>query len=154
MKALRLAAMLLLCVPLAAQWLNYKTPGVPRTRDGKPKLNAPAPRTVDGHPDLTGVWMHETTTVAEVRRLFGDRFDDDFLGDRAHLSTERTHGLVCGGCRIRRPDGWGGRGRGGRCHQPCRRFLATRVACMHRTQMCFRFRALAYRATQIGRVQQ
>jgi hypothetical protein len=55
----------------AAQWLNYKTPGVPRTRDGKPKLDAPAPRGVEGHPDLTGVWMHELTPVAEVRRLFG-----------------------------------------------------------------------------------
>jgi len=24
-----------------AQWLNYPTPGVPRTPDGKPKLDAP-----------------------------------------------------------------------------------------------------------------
>src|SRR6266853_1614335 len=59
-----------------AQWLNYPAPGTPRTRDGKPNLAAPAPRAPDGKPDLTGVWMHETTTVAEVRRLFGDRFND------------------------------------------------------------------------------
>lgn len=44
--------------------------------DGKPDLAAPAPRAPDGKPDLTGVWMHEITTVAEVRRLFGDRFED------------------------------------------------------------------------------
>src|SRR5258706_13403570 len=43
-------------VPLAAQWLNYPTPGVPRTAYGKPNLSAPAPRTADGKPDLSGVW--------------------------------------------------------------------------------------------------
>ena len=37
--------------------------------------SAPAPRATDGKPDLTGVWMHETTTVAEVKRLFGNAFD-------------------------------------------------------------------------------
>jgi len=59
-----------------AQWLNFPTPGVPRTRDGKPNLTTPAPRTADGKPDLTGVWMHETTTVVEVKRLFGNSLDD------------------------------------------------------------------------------
>jgi hypothetical protein len=59
-----------------AQWLNFPTPGTPRTHDGKPNLAAPAPRAADGKPDLTGVWMHEITTVAEVRRLFGNRFED------------------------------------------------------------------------------
>jgi hypothetical protein len=62
---------------MSAQWLNYKTPGVPRRPDGTPKLDSPAPRTVDGHPDLTGVWMHELTPVAEVRRLFGPTIDDE-----------------------------------------------------------------------------
>lgn len=58
-----------------AQWLNYAPPGTPRNRDGKLNLKAPAPRTADGKPDLTGVWMHEITPVAEVKRLFGNRFD-------------------------------------------------------------------------------
>ena len=40
----------------AAQWLNYKTPGIPRLADGKPDLSAPAPRTADGKPDLSGIW--------------------------------------------------------------------------------------------------
>jgi hypothetical protein len=42
--------------PLAAQWLEHRTPGLPRTADGKPNLTAPAPRTADGKPDLTGLW--------------------------------------------------------------------------------------------------
>src|SRR5438552_3358004 len=45
-----------LAVPLSAQWLNYPTPGVPRTVDGTPNLSAPTPRTADGKPDLSGVW--------------------------------------------------------------------------------------------------
>jgi hypothetical protein len=43
-------------MPAAAQWLNYRTPGLPRTVDGKPNLSAPAPRMADGKPDLSGVW--------------------------------------------------------------------------------------------------
>src|SRR6201997_4113976 len=46
----------LLSAPLAAQWLTIKTPGIPRTPDGKPNLSAPAPRTADGKPDLSGIW--------------------------------------------------------------------------------------------------
>ena len=45
-----------LSVPLAAQWLNQPTVGIPRTPDGKPNLAAPAPRTPDGKPDLSGLW--------------------------------------------------------------------------------------------------
>jgi hypothetical protein len=54
-----------------AQWLNYPTPGIPRTRDGKPNLAAPAPRAADGRPDLSGVWLHELTSVEEMKRLYG-----------------------------------------------------------------------------------
>jgi len=60
-----------------AQWLNFPTPGTPRTRDGKPNLAAPVPRALDGKPDLSGVWMHETTSVADVKRLFGSQYDAD-----------------------------------------------------------------------------
>src|SRR5438876_1969555 len=43
-------------MPGSAQWLNYPTPGIPRTPDGKPNLSAPAPRTPDGKPDFSGIW--------------------------------------------------------------------------------------------------
>jgi hypothetical protein len=50
------SAVIVLALPLAAQWLHYPTPGIPRTADGKPDLSAPTPRTADGKPDLSGVW--------------------------------------------------------------------------------------------------
>src|SRR5215469_3087231 len=54
---LLMAAMLAIAsVPTTAQWLNYPTPGIPRTVNGKPNLSAPAPKTTDGKPDLTGLW--------------------------------------------------------------------------------------------------
>jgi hypothetical protein len=65
----------LLATGAQAQWLNYPTPETPRMRDGKPNLAAHTPRALDGKPDLSGVWMHELTSVAEVKRLFGNRFD-------------------------------------------------------------------------------
>jgi hypothetical protein len=56
---IRLAFCAALCLPAAAQWLDYPTPGIPRTPGGKPNLTAPAPRTADGKPDLSGLWEHK-----------------------------------------------------------------------------------------------
>ena len=50
------AMVIALASAASAQWLNYPTPGIPRTPDGKPNLAAPAPHTSDGKPDLSGVW--------------------------------------------------------------------------------------------------
>jgi hypothetical protein len=55
----------------SAQWLNYRDPKTPRTKDGKPNLSAPAPR-ANGRPDLSGVWQTEPTPPEEMKRLFGD----------------------------------------------------------------------------------
>jgi hypothetical protein len=58
-------------VHLSGQWLNYVPPGTP-LKDGKANLAAPAPRSASGKPDLTGVWMHEPTSLAEMKRIFGN----------------------------------------------------------------------------------
>ena len=57
-----------------AQWLNYPSPGTPRTSDGKPNLSAKAPRGSNGKPDLSGVWQTELSPPGEIERLFGDNF--------------------------------------------------------------------------------
>jgi hypothetical protein len=53
-----------------AQWLNYPTPGTPRTKDGNPDLLAKAPRT-NGRPDLSGVWQVEPPAKGEIERMLG-----------------------------------------------------------------------------------
>ncbi|MGH9645988.1 MAG: hypothetical protein ACRD4E_04145 [Bryobacteraceae bacterium] len=55
---MRLLFPILLASSLSAQWLHYPTAGVPKTRDGKPNLAAPAPKTADRKPDLTGMWFN------------------------------------------------------------------------------------------------
>ena len=78
-------------VTAQAQWLNFSTPGVPRTADGKPNLSAPAPRTADGKPDLSGVWMHETTTIAEMKRLFGPIVDAEIKTSVPGMEIDTVH---------------------------------------------------------------
>lgn len=43
--------------PLQAQWFDWDPPGIPRTADGKVDMSAPAPRTLDGHADFSGMWV-------------------------------------------------------------------------------------------------
>jgi hypothetical protein len=44
-------------VAASAQWIDYPTPGIPRTPDGKPNLTAPVPKAADGKPNLSGLWQ-------------------------------------------------------------------------------------------------
>jgi len=54
-----LVVLVLAATITSAQWLHYPTAGIPRTRDGKPNLIAPAPKTRDHKPDLSGLWLPE-----------------------------------------------------------------------------------------------
>jgi len=60
MKLRLLAAVCLIMAAVetgAAQWIRHPDPRIPRTADGQPDLNAPAPRLSDGRIDLSGVWQ-------------------------------------------------------------------------------------------------
>src|ERR1041385_3728821 len=51
-----------------AQWAQYRDPAIPRGKDGKPNLSAPAPR-LAGKPDLTGIWEAESAPVDEIKQF-------------------------------------------------------------------------------------
>jgi hypothetical protein len=56
-KLIVMAAVAAASASLAAQWPKVPDPTVPRDAKGDILYNAPTPRTPDGHPDLSGIWM-------------------------------------------------------------------------------------------------
>jgi hypothetical protein len=69
----------LLILPVHGQWLNYPTPGLPRTADGKPDLTAPAPRTPDGKPDLSGIWEPQKNRPCPPYGCPDQRLTNEFM---------------------------------------------------------------------------
>ena len=81
----------LMGVPLAAQWVNQPTPGIPRTADGKANLSAPAPRTPDGKPDFSGLWNRLSPKYA--RNIAADLKPGEVLPWAEALVQERLEDL-------------------------------------------------------------
>ena len=80
-----------LTAPVAAQWLNQPTAGIPRTPDGKPNLTAPAPRTPDGKPDLSGLWTKISPKYS--RNIAADLKPDDIQPWARALVEQRREDL-------------------------------------------------------------
>jgi hypothetical protein len=69
------AAIVLAPITVDAQWLQHRSPGTPRTADGKPDLSAPTPRLSNGKPDLSGIWY--PVSVGYLRNIMADMRPED-----------------------------------------------------------------------------
>jgi hypothetical protein len=76
-----------LATQLAGQWVHYPTPGIPRTKDGKPNLSAPTPRTPEGKPDFSGIW--QAPSAKQLTNLAADGVEVSMLPWAAKVYQER-----------------------------------------------------------------
>jgi hypothetical protein len=88
-----------LAVPVAAQWVNYPTPGTPRTADGKPNLAAPVQRTRDGKVDFNGVWQRISPTYR--RNIAADLKPEEIQPWARELVQQRMEDLGKGHMSVR-----------------------------------------------------
>ena len=84
----KIACLFAACLlPCTAQWLTFKTPGIPRSANGKPNLTAAAPRVGD-KPDLSGLW-NMGVNLGYAANLTSDLGNGDIQAWAADLSRRR-----------------------------------------------------------------
>jgi hypothetical protein len=76
--------------PIGAQWLDYPSPGVPRTKDGKANLLARAPRARGGKPDLSGIWRAEPDPQGKPEGVENEIFPRYFVNIAKDLEPEQV----------------------------------------------------------------
>jgi hypothetical protein len=82
---------LAMIIGLLAQWVNVPLPNIPRGPSGTPNLTAPAPKTADGKPDLTGIWRNPDGRYLD--NLAADGIQVPFQPSAAALYKERQDTL-------------------------------------------------------------
>lgn len=97
---LAVAAVVVMFTSASAQWLNHPTPGLPRLPNGRPDLGAPPPRTVDGRPDVAGLWMPAGGYIRDLTQDLDEVPMQPWAGAlyqqrRETLSKDDPTGLVC-----------------------------------------------------------
>jgi hypothetical protein len=82
--------LVLVAMPVAAQWVNHPTPGTPRTKTGAANLSAPAPKTPDGKPDFSGIWHAPNYSTRYLENLAVDGVEVPFQPWAAAVYKERV----------------------------------------------------------------
>ena len=77
-----------------AQWLSIELAGTPRTADGQPDLDAPAPVLEDGTPDHSGIWRLDRSHHNSNANLLAEGVDAPMLPWALEVYERRvvTHG--------------------------------------------------------------
>ena len=85
-----IASIIIVAAPASAQWLKQPDPAVPRTRDGKPNLAAPAPKTREGKTDLSGVWLPDADPKGNPQGVENAIFPRYFVNITEDLKPEEV----------------------------------------------------------------